>query len=84
METRASYTLVGAFVLGLIGALIGVAVWLAGVELGKTPTRYLIYFEGNVTGLGIGSAVRYRGVPVGSVREINIEGDEALEQDVAQ
>ena len=73
METRASYTLVGAFVLGLIGALIGVAVWLAGVELGKTPTRYLIYFDGNVTGLGIGSAVRYRGVPVGSVREINID-----------
>ena len=75
METRASYTIVGAFVLGLMGALVGIAVWLAGVEFGKAPTQYLIYFSGNVTGLSIGSPVRYRGVPVGSVRDIRIDSE---------
>lgn len=73
METRANYTLVGAFVLVLTGALIGIAVWLAGVDLGRSSTRYLIYFEGDVTGLGVGGPVRYRGVPVGSVRDIRID-----------
>ena len=73
METRASYILVGSFVLGLVAALVGVAVWLAGIEFDKAPTKYLTYFTGNVTGLGIGSAVRYRGVPVGSVRDIRLD-----------
>jgi phospholipid/cholesterol/gamma-HCH transport system substrate-binding protein len=75
METRASYILVGSFVLGLIGVLIGIVIWLAGIEFDKTPARYVTYFEGNVTGLGIGSPVRYRGVPVGSVRDIRLDPD---------
>ncbi len=73
METRASYILVGSFVLGLIAALVGVAVWLAGIEFDKAPAKYLTYFKGDVTGLGIGSAVRYRGVPVGTVRNIRLD-----------
>jgi phospholipid/cholesterol/gamma-HCH transport system substrate-binding protein len=73
METRASYILVGSFVLTLVAALVGVAIWLAGIEFDKAPTRYLTYFKGDVTGLGVGSAVRYRGVPVGSVRTIRLD-----------
>lgn len=75
VETRASYILVGTFVLGLIGAMIGLAVWLAGIEFDKTPARYLSFFEGDVTGLGVGSTVRYRGVPVGSVRDVRLDPD---------
>lgn len=73
METRASYILVGSFVLSLVAVLVGVAVWLAGVEFDKVPARYLTYFEGDVTGLGVGSPVRYRGVPVGTVRDIRLD-----------
>ena len=73
METRASYILVGTFVLGLIGAMIGIAIWLAGIEFDKTPTRYLSFFTGDVTGLSVGSTVRYRGVPVGSVRDVRLD-----------
>jgi phospholipid/cholesterol/gamma-HCH transport system substrate-binding protein len=75
METRASYILVGSFVLVLVAALVGVAVWIAGVEFDKAPVKYVTYFRGDVTGLGIGSAVRYRGVPVGSVRDIRLNPD---------
>lgn len=73
METRASYILVGAFVLALAAALAGFGIWAARIEFNKTPTQYLIYFEGNVTGLGVGSPARYRGIPVGSVTEIGID-----------
>lgn len=72
MENRASYIFVGAFVLTFVAAAIGVAVWLAGVDFNETPKRYAILFDGDVTGLSVGSAVRYRGVPVGSVGEISI------------
>ena len=35
METRASYILVGSFVLSLVAALVGVAIWLAAIEFDK-------------------------------------------------
>ena len=73
METRASYVLVGIFVLALAGAGFGVVAWLARVEFEAAPRAYRIYFDGSVTGLSVGSPVRYRGVPVGSVARIRID-----------
>ena len=73
METRASYILVGGFVLALVAATFAIIVWLSRVEFEAVPQRYTIYFTGSVTGLSVGSAVRYRGVPVGSVTEIAID-----------
>jgi phospholipid/cholesterol/gamma-HCH transport system substrate-binding protein len=73
MENRASYTLVGGFVLALlvIGALfVG---WLARYELADDRTFYYIYFRGSVAGLSEGSTVRLRGVPVGTVTKIEID-----------
>lgn len=73
METRASYVMVGSFVLALIAAGTIFVVWLAKVELDTVPTRYRVYFTGNVTGLQLGSAVRFRGVPIGAVSDIRID-----------
>lgn len=73
METRASYILVGGFVLALVATTFAIIVWLSRVEFEAVPQRYSIFFTGSVTGLSIGSAVRYRGVPVGSVTEIAID-----------
>lgn len=73
METRASYILVGSFVLGLVAVMIGVVTWLADQPSGEQSVRYVTYFKGDVTGLGVGSPVRYRGVPVGSTTDIRID-----------
>lgn len=73
METRANYVLVGGFVLTLFATILAVAVWFAKVEFDQVPAPYRVYFTGNVTGLNVGSAVRYRGVPVGSVASIVID-----------
>ncbi len=73
METRASYILVGSFVLGLIGAGFAFVVWLSSVQFEEVPRRYVIYFKGSVSGLAVASPVRYRGVPVGVVSDIRID-----------
>ena len=73
METRASYTVVGAFVLALVAATVVIVVWIARVQFEEAPARYLIRFTGDITGLNMGSPVRYRGVPVGTVSDIRID-----------
>jgi len=75
METRASYTVVGAFVLALFAALFVFVIWLAKVQLDQASQPYYIYFTGTVTGLVEGSPVRYRGVAVGTVTDIRIDPD---------
>lgn len=75
MENRASYTIVGAFVLALVAGLFVFVVWLAKVQLEGATTPYRIYFTGTVTGLVEGSPVRYRGVAVGTVSDIRLDPD---------
>jgi phospholipid/cholesterol/gamma-HCH transport system substrate-binding protein len=73
VETRANHFLVGLFVLALMAALIFAGLWFARANLGEAQAVYHTYFRGSVTGLSIGSTVRYRGVPVGTVQDISID-----------
>jgi phospholipid/cholesterol/gamma-HCH transport system substrate-binding protein len=73
MEIRASYLLVGAVVLALIAGLAAFSVWLVKADIDRQVDSYRIAFAGSVTGLQVGSQVRYRGVPVGTVTEIRID-----------
>ncbi len=75
MEPRASYIAVGAFVIVLLVGLMGFITWLTQTQLDEVRQPYLIYFTQSVTGLQIGSAVRYRGVSVGTVQDIRIDPD---------
>ncbi|HLI13986.1 MAG TPA: MlaD family protein [Alphaproteobacteria bacterium] len=73
METRASYLIVGSFMIALLAGLFLFVIWLAHVQVSQQFTPYLIYFKGSVTGLQSGSTVRYRGIPVGSVTKVRID-----------
>ena len=73
METRAPYVLVGIFVVLLIAGLVIAVLWFAQVQFHEQVSYYDIYFEGNVTGLTVGSTVRDNGVPVGRVEEIRLD-----------
>jgi phospholipid/cholesterol/gamma-HCH transport system substrate-binding protein len=73
METRASHIAVGAFVLLLLLGLVGFVVWISKFRTEDNLARYDILFEEAVTGLELDSNVRYRGVPVGRVRDIRID-----------
>ncbi len=74
METRASYFLVGLFVLVLAIGTVGFIIWLAGFDRQADTMRYRIIVDGSsVTGLTEGSVVRYSGVPVGQVESISLD-----------
>ncbi len=82
MEVRASYLVVGGFVLAFVAAAFGFIVWLAKVDIESATVPYKIYFTGSVTGLNVGSPVRYRGIPVGEVTGIRINPDNVEEIEV--
>lgn len=75
METRASYTIIGAFVLAFAVGIVAAVVWLADIEIDSETSSYHILFDGSVTGLRPGNPVRYRGVPVGTVENMEINPD---------
>jgi phospholipid/cholesterol/gamma-HCH transport system substrate-binding protein len=75
METRASYILVGVFVILLVASGFAITIWFARVQLSQQPDYYVVNFRGSVTGLQVGSAVRYRGIPVGRVSQLRIDPD---------
>lgn len=75
METRASYLLVGSFVLAMLAGLFVFTIWVAKVQLEEVRDTYFIYFTGSVTGLQQGSPVRYRGLPVGTVTDVRLDPD---------
>jgi len=64
--------MIGGFVVGAIAlVVIGVLVFGSGKFLSKT-SHYVMYFEGSLKGLNIGSPVTFRGVPIGSVTGIQV------------
>ncbi len=75
METRASYLLVGIFVISLMAGLVVFVIWLAKFQFEAEFARYDIYFKGSVTGLNLGSTVRYSGVRVGEVIDVRLRPD---------
>jgi len=75
METRASYVLVGSFVLGLVAAAVIFVLWIGRGDGGRDLVTYKVHFAGAVTGLAPGAAVRYRGINKGEVRAVNILAD---------
>ena len=72
MKKQVSKTMIGSFVVGAIAlVVIGVLVFGSGKFLSHTAD-YVMYFEGSLKGLNIGSPVTFRGVPVGVVTDIQV------------
>jgi paraquat-inducible protein B len=66
---------IGAFVVGAIGLLVvAIAIFGSGTFLAKRP-MVVMFFQATVKGLNAGAPVLFRGVPVGSVKQIDILAD---------
>ena len=75
MSKSASKTLIGAFVIGAIAlAVIAIIIFGSGRFLTKRPI-YVMFFEGSVKGLNVGSPVVFRGVKIGSVKDIELKAN---------
>ena len=73
MESNASYTLIGLFVVILSSALIAALLWLTTGVQKKSYDTYLVYVYESVAGLTPKAAVKYRGVDVGQVHSIQLD-----------
>ena len=78
METRVAYAAVGAFVLMLSGLFIALALWLGSSFSQTEYAKYQILTRDSVSGLSVGSAVKYLGVQVGSVTGIDLANAEQV------
>lgn len=73
MSKQANPTLIGAFVAGAIGLIVaGILIISGGKLLLTDKTSYVMYFQGSVNGLNIGSPVSFRGVNIGTVTDIQL------------
>ena len=70
METRAHYVLIGAFMLCSIVAAVLFALWLGSVE--REFDEYDVIYTERVSGLQVGAAVQFNGIPVGEVSELKL------------
>jgi len=74
-QSKSKPVLIGAFVLGALALLAVAIITLGGAALFTTKQRAVIYFEGSVNGLAVGSPVNFRGVRVGQVDRIALQFD---------
>jgi phospholipid/cholesterol/gamma-HCH transport system substrate-binding protein len=73
METNKHYLMVGSFVIVTLLATIAFSVWLVGAHDKSAYMPYRILFAESVSGLDIGSPVKFRGMQVGKVETISID-----------
>ncbi len=72
MSKKASTAMIGAFVIGAaILAVVGILAFGSGVLFKKTDD-FVLYFDGDLTGLTVGAPVVFRGVRVGQVKNISV------------
>jgi paraquat-inducible protein B len=72
MSSRINPTLIGAFVLGSLILGLGAIFLLSNGSLSHQSVLFILYFEGDVKGLQVGSPVNFRGVKVGQVESMTI------------
>ncbi len=75
MATPTNYWKLGLFVVvGFVAAVLAV-LYFGGGTMRERTVDYVTYFDESVQGLEVGSQVRFRGVTVGEVKDIEIAPD---------
>lgn len=72
METKANYLLIGLFTITGLLCSMAFLLWLAKVQVDQQYSYYFINFD-NVTGLSNAGDVRYNGLPVGRVVDLQLD-----------
>jgi len=64
--------MIGIFVVGALVLLMVAIVVFGSGELFRRTNKFVLYFDGSVKGLSIGSPVMFRGVSIGAVKDISL------------
>jgi paraquat-inducible protein B len=79
MNKKMSPAVIGAFVLGAV-ALIVIAILVFGSgRLFRQTREFVLYFDNSVNGLRIGAPVKFKGVEIGSVKDIRLQLEKGAE-----
>ncbi len=76
MSGKENKTLIGAFVVGAIAILVLALLVLGSGKFFTKSQMYILFFEGSVKGLNVGSPVVFRGVKIGEVSDIRVAIDQ--------
>jgi len=79
MNKKISPTLIGGFVLGAVILLVIAVIAFGSGRLFRKTKEFVVYFDRDVNGLNIGAPVKFKGVEVGSVKNILLQLDQSLE-----
>ena len=82
MYSKVNYTLIGAFVVLFVVAIISFAFWLGNRGVEDNYTLYLLRVKESVTGLSKDSGIKMKGVDIGIVKSISINPENIEEVDI--
>jgi paraquat-inducible protein B len=72
MSQKANPTLIGAFVCGAVAIAIGAILFFGSANFFTKKQVFVTYFNQSVSGLAIGSNVKYKGVTIGKVSKVQL------------
>ena len=79
MNNKVNYTLIGILVLIGLGLIIVFSYWLLQPAKEQQNKNYYVYFSESVLGLNLEAPVKYRGISVGKVSDIEISPNNSEE-----
>lgn len=77
MTARTNHWKLGLFVCTGLAVGLGALVWLGASTLYQEKERMHVLLDESVAGLDVGSSVRFRGVPLGTVADIRFAQDQS-------
>ena len=79
MSKKANPTVIGVFIVaGVALGVAGLIIFSSG-NLFSKKHKYILYFEGSMKGMNIGAPVQLKGVTIGSVVDVYISHNQALD-----
>jgi len=72
MSKKVNKTVIGVFVTGALVLLMVAIVVFGSGDLFKRTNKFVLYFDGSVKGLSLGAPVVFRGVNIGTVKDISL------------
>lgn len=83
MESKINEIVLGAFIVGAFLILFGAVIYFVPQHFLDTTRSFIMYFQGSLKGLHVGSDVTYRGIKIGEVTKIKlIENNETGQLEV--
>ncbi|RDU69993.1 MCE family protein [Helicobacter cholecystus] len=74
MERNVNFVLIGGIFLAIIVAMVAFIFWIGGKYLDEEKYQeYVVYSPESISGLSMGSAVRYKGILVGKIKSIGFK-----------